>query len=56
MLAGSERLESTYLWPFGIPSAGAMRQLGHHAIAFIGIRHFDQPWLFEQILRPKTEP
>ncbi|MBC7003452.1 hypothetical protein BIZ37_12875 [Photobacterium sp. BZF1] len=56
MLAGSERLESTYLWPFGIPSAGAMRQLGHHAIAFIGIRHFDQPRLFEQILRPKTEP
>ena len=56
MLADSQRLESTYLWPFGIPSAGAMRQRGHHAIAFIGIRHFDEPRLFEQILRPATEP
>ncbi|MGR5063898.1 hypothetical protein [Photobacterium sp. DNB22_13_2] len=52
LLPSSERLESTYLWPFGIPSAGAMRQLGHHAIAFVGIRHFDQPKLFEQIIRP----
>ncbi|MCQ1060324.1 hypothetical protein LRP52_38895 [Photobacterium sp. ZSDE20] len=52
LLPSSERLESTYLWPFGIPSAGAMRQLGHHAIAFVGIRHFDQPKLFEQLIRP----
>ena len=56
MLPSSERLESTYLWPFGIPSAGAMRQVGHHAIAFIGTRHFDEPRLFEQILRPATQP
>lgn len=55
MLPSSERLESTYLWLFGIPSAGAMRQLGHHAIAFVGIRHFDEPKLFEQIIRP-VEP
>ncbi|PSU33931.1 hypothetical protein [Photobacterium lutimaris] len=52
LLPSSERLESVYLWPFGIPSAGAMRQLGHHAIAFVGVRHFDQPNLFEQIIRP----
>ncbi|KHT62286.1 hypothetical protein RJ45_18055 [Photobacterium gaetbulicola] len=56
LLPSSERLESTYLWPFGIPSAGATRQLGHHAIAFIGIRYFDQPRLFEQIVRPVNAP
>jgi hypothetical protein len=25
----------------GIASAGAMRQWGHHATAFVGRRHFD---------------
>jgi len=32
----------------GIPSPGAMRQWGHHAIAFVGRRHFDDARLFEQ--------
>jgi len=36
------------LWPLGIPSAGAMRQWGHHATAFVGRRHFDEPFLIER--------
>ena len=39
----SKRGERFYLWPMGVPSAGAMRQPGEHAIAFKGRRHFDQP-------------
>ncbi|MCG7585463.1 hypothetical protein [Photobacterium sp. OFAV2-7] len=41
MLMASTRLERWYLWPFGVKSPGTMRQVGHHAIAFIGERHFD---------------
>lgn len=48
----SVRLERFTLWPFGVPNAGAMRQRGTHAIAFIGKRHFDDPYLFEEILTP----
>jgi hypothetical protein len=29
----------------GIRSPGAMRQVGRHAIAFVGRRHFDDPFL-----------
>ena len=31
----------------GIPNAGAMRQWGHHATAFVGRRHFDDARLLE---------
>lgn len=48
MLPGSERSERWLLWPAGIPSAGAMRQWGHHAVAFTGRRHFDDPFLLER--------
>ncbi|MQX52137.1 hypothetical protein [Alcanivorax sediminis] len=41
----SKRGERFYLWPMGVPSAGAMRQPGEHAIAFKGRRHFDDPGL-----------
>jgi len=44
---GTERLERFLLWPMGIASPGAMRQWGTHATAFVGRRHFDDPWLFE---------
>jgi len=44
----SERLERWILWPMGIESAGAMRQWGTHATAFVGMRHFDDPYLIEQ--------
>ncbi|MDX1303078.1 hypothetical protein [Photobacterium sp.] len=41
MLMASKRLERLYLWPFGVKSPGTTRQIGHHAVAFIGERHFD---------------
>lgn len=44
----SERLERWILWPMGIESAGAMRQWGTHATAFVGMRHFDDPYLIDR--------
>lgn len=49
---GSARPERFLFWPMGVPSAGAMRQWGNHAIAFLGKRHFDDPRLLETLLRP----
>ncbi len=46
----SARTERFLLWPFGIASPGAMRQWGTHAIAFIGKRHFDDPYLLGKLL------
>jgi len=46
----SARTERFFLWPFGIASPGAMRQWGTHAIAFIGKRHFDDPFLLENLI------
>ncbi|MCC7410190.1 MAG: hypothetical protein IT495_00945 [Gammaproteobacteria bacterium] len=43
LVAGTERAERWLLWPMGIRSAGAMRQWGQHATAFVGQRHFDAP-------------
>lgn len=45
LVPASRRLERFLLWPLGVPSAGAMRQPGRHAIAFVGRRHFDDPTL-----------
>ena len=47
MIAGSERGERWFFWPMGIESAGQMRQWGHHATAFVGRRHFDDPLLLD---------
>ena len=47
-MPGTDRLESWLFWPMGIARAGAMRQWGHHATAFVGRRHFDDARLFEQ--------
>jgi hypothetical protein len=47
LVAGSERGERFFFWPMGIASAGAMRQWGHHATAFVGRRHFDDADLIE---------
>lgn len=41
LVPGTERLERWLFWPMGVPSAGAMRQWGRHATAFVGRRHFD---------------
>jgi hypothetical protein len=48
LVAGTERGERFLFWPMGIPSAGAMRQWGHHATAFVGRRHFDEVSLIER--------
>jgi hypothetical protein len=48
LVRGSERGERFLFWPMGIASAGAMRQWGHHATAFVGRRHFDDPNLLEE--------
>lgn len=48
LIAGSERAERFLFWPMGIPSAGAMRQWGRHATAFVGRRHFDDADLIEK--------
>lgn len=48
LVAGTERPERLLFWPMGIASAGAMRQWGHHATAFVGRRHFDDADLIEK--------
>jgi len=48
IVPGSERAERWLFWPMGVPEPGAMRQWGHHATAFVGRRHFDDPGLLER--------
>ncbi len=48
IIAGTERNERFLLWPMGIENAGAMRQWGRHATAFVGRRHFDDANLLER--------
>lgn len=57
IIQGSERPERVLLWPMGIRSPGAMRQWGNHPTAFVGRRHFDDPYLIEQLftLTPEQE-
>lgn len=49
LVCGTERLERYWLWPSGVKSPGAMRQWGRHATAFVGRRHFDEPFLLERL-------
>jgi hypothetical protein len=51
IIAGTERSERMLFWPMGIASAGAMRQWGRHATAFVGRRHFDDADLIEKRFR-----
>ncbi|MBW7471105.1 hypothetical protein [Marinobacter sp. F4218] len=51
LIDGTERPERVLLWPTGVPSAGGMRQWGHHAVLFVGRRHFDDPYLLERYFR-----
>ncbi len=50
---GTERLEWILLWPMGVEKPGAMRQWGHHATAFVGRRHFDEPDLMDRYFTPR---
>lgn len=52
LVGDSRRGERFFLWPLGVPSAGAMRQPGRHAIQFLGTRHFDDAWLEDWLRRP----
>lgn len=47
LLPGSQRAERWFFWPMGVRSAGAQRQWGHHATAFVGRRHFDDADLID---------
>jgi hypothetical protein len=49
LISGSERAERWWLWPSGVASPGAMRQHGRQALAFTGMRHFDDADLAEQM-------
>jgi len=49
IVPGTERLERFIFWPTGVPEAGAMRQWGRHAVAFMGRRHFDDPHLIQEL-------
>ena len=55
LVAGSERAERWLLWPTGVPSPGAMRERGRHAIAFVGRRHFDDADLLDRLFEPAKE-
>ena len=48
IVPGTERAERLLFWPMGIRSAGAMRQWGRQATAFVGRRHFDDADLLER--------
>lgn len=55
LVAGTGRGERFLFWPMGIQSAGAMRQAGRQATAFVGRRHFDDADLFDryfELVRP----
>lgn len=47
IVVGTERNERFLLWPMGVLSPAAMRQWGTHATAFVGRRHFDDPYLID---------
>ena len=52
VVPGTDRGERFLFWPMGVPDPGAMRQRGRHATAFVGRRHFDDPWLLERSFMP----
>ncbi|MEN8170859.1 MAG: hypothetical protein ABFS08_11615 [Pseudomonadota bacterium] len=54
IVPGSERSERFLLWPMGVRSPGAMRQWGRHPTAFLGRRHFDEPFLIEKLFEPDS--
>ena len=53
---GTERLERWLFWPTGVLSPGAMRQWGRHAVAFVGERHFDDPFFMEEMFEVESYP
>ena len=56
LMPGTERGERYFFWPMGVESAGQMRQWGHHATAFVGRRHFDDPRLLASYFALRPAP
>ena len=56
LVPGTERPERWLFWPMGIRSAGAMREWGRHATAFVGRRHFDDADLLEKRFELELAP
>ena len=54
IVPGTERLERFLLWPMGVPSAGAMRQRGHHPVTLVGRQYFDEARLLERVFTWKS--
>ena len=52
IVAGTWRAERLLFWPLGIRDAGATRQWGRHATAFVGRRHFDDAFLLDRYFAP----
>jgi hypothetical protein len=52
---GTQRGERYFFWPMGVRDAGAQRQWGRHATAFVGRRHFDDADLMERRFKRVTE-
>lgn len=51
IVPGTGRGERFLFWPMGIKSAGAMRQAGSQATAFVGRRHFDDADIVDKRFR-----
>lgn len=47
----SVRSERFFFWPMGVPAAGSHRAPGHHAVAFTGRRHFDDPAILDELIQ-----
>jgi len=56
IVAGTQRGERWLFWPMGVRDPGAQRQWGHHATAFVGRRHFDDPDLIDRRFEWVADP
>jgi len=56
LVDGTRRDEQVLFWVSGVRAPGAMRQMGRHATAFAGRRHFDDPDLLDRLFVPAEEP
>lgn len=58
LVAGTQRPERFIFWTMGVKSPGSMRQQGHHAVTLRGQRHFDDPYLLQELFEysPALQP
>ncbi|MGQ0699627.1 MAG: hypothetical protein ACT4PZ_15465 [Panacagrimonas sp.] len=55
IVPGTDRPDPIWLWSSGLSMPGALRQYGHHATAYVGRRHFDDPLLLDTVFVPPAE-